>query len=364
MVQILPPVEHLSYSSRLGKELGTGISRGVEAGSNIVAQLMGERIKQQHQMDLYNAIKNRGQMPVGLDKKKLANEFAENIPQLEQSLGRKLAPEEKKEIANKFLDSQIPQESQAPSAHDYESAEMFALTGQPELARLYTEKGKQQRKEEFSRESAAETKLGALEDKIHTLDLSDARYQRLSNLFSPEKELQFPPSLMVGLFTKEGELNPVAASQLSEDAQEALKLLSDEVQGVKDTFGSQISGFEVRQFMKRLPSLLNSSEGKRRVLRDLQMINKLNRDHDEGILNIVDRYGGPGKISVSKAQRIWRKENAPALARFKKEFAHPESVESDVPFDPAIYQGRTMVDDSGKEWTSNGKEWIPAENGI
>lgn len=216
----------------------------------------------------------------------------------------------------------------------------------------------------FSKQQAAkaEPELLERETKLSHYEQEAARFERLQELFSPEIENKFPSSISVGLFTKDGELRPTAAAALSPEAQEAVKLVADNLSGAKDTFGARVTNFDLQAYMKRLPTLLNSAEGRRRVLRDLRLMNKLNTMHQEGVLEIVDREGGPEKISLSQAERRYRKEHSREIDQLKKEFVNPEKhVFHDRP-DAKVYQGRIIVDEqTGERLKSNGKEWVPEE---
>ena len=210
-----------------------------------------------------------------------------------------------------------------------------------------------------AREEKGEPVLQELENKLESHEQEGLRFERLSNLFAPELENKFPPSFAVGLLTKDGELRPLAQSQLSPEAQEATKLIVDNIKGAKDTYGSRVTNFDAQQYLKTLPSFLNSPEGRRRVLRDLRILNKLNVMHDQGVLDIVEREGGAGKISISQAERRYKKENAGAIKELKEEFVNPEKkVFSKVP-DASLYPGRSYEDtETGEKFISNGKEWI------
>lgn len=214
--------------------------------------------------------------------------------------------------------------------------------------------------QEMQREKTAEKPLGEMAENLRNLETEDIRFERLGQLFSKENEEKFPSSLMIATFTKNGEIRPSALAVLSPEAQEAIKLVQDELSGAKDTYGARVTNFDVQNYLKRLPSLLNTSEGRRRVLRDLQLINKINRTHDQGILDIVEEHGGSGKIPLSKAEGIFRKKFAGQIKDLKEEFVAPEKkVFQDFP-DPKFYIGRRIEDPStGEILKSDGKNWIP-----
>lgn len=218
----------------------------------------------------------------------------------------------------------------------------------------------EERKAQHKRAEKAEPELLEREQRLNHYEQEAARFERLQELFSPELESKFPSSISVGLLTKDGELRPTAAAALSPEAQEAVKLVADNLSGAKDTFGARVTNFDLQAYMKRLPTLLNSAEGRRRVLRDLRLMNKLNTMHDQGVLEIIEREGGPEKISLSQAERRYRKENAQAIDAIKKEFVSPEKHAFSGKPDAKVYSGRIIVDEeTGEKFRSNGKEWVP-----
>lgn len=239
-------------------------------------------------------------------------------------------------------------------------AKAAALSGEHDLSRILSDEAKMQGKQEFAREHQAEPKLLELEDKLNKYEQEGLRFDRLQQLFSPELEKKFPSSFTAALFTKNGELRPTATASLSPEAQEAVKLVADNLSGAKDTFGARVTNFDIQSYMKRLPTLLNSAEGRRRVLRDLSMMNELNQMHTEGVLGVIDRYGGPGKISVSKAERIFKKEFAPQMKKIKEEFVNPEKATFNELPPAQRYVGRKFKnEETGEVLVSNGKEWLP-----
>ncbi len=219
----------------------------------------------------------------------------------------------------------------------------------------------QNQKERFQRSKEAEPELLKISDKLSTLKNEEMHFDRLNTLFSPELQDKFPPAGLVALFTKNGELSAFGQSQLSPEAQEAVKLITDQIKGAKDTFGARVTNFDAQTFLKTLPNLLNSPDGRRRVLRDLKMINEINQMEEQGILDVIDRNGGPENISVSKAKRIFSKEFEPKRKELAQEFANPEKKEFNAPPNPANYNGKRLQDEHGKIFISNGKEWVPQE---
>ena len=243
---------------------------------------------------------------------------------------------------------------------------IMALAADPELAqmaptvaKLYETQQSEKRSQqemEFKREKMSEEKLLEKEDKLRSLEQSGMRFERLENLFSPELEEKFPARFAVGMFTKDGELSPKFQALLTPEAEEALKLVTDEIKGAKDTFGARVTNFDASTYLKTLPGLLNSAEGRRRVLRDLRIMNELNQMHEKGVLDIIHEHGGPGKMSLSKAESIFRKTHGEALKKYNEEFVKPGSHVIDF---PQFYTGKTIRDtETDQLLKSNGKEWV------
>ena len=230
----------------------------------------------------------------------------------------------------------------------------------PEASKVIEADIKQHRKESFTREQAGESKLEEIGDKLDSYEQSGLRFDRLNNLFSPALDEKFPPALLAGAFTKDGELRPTAQASLSPEAQEAVKLVTDEIRGAKDTFGARVTNFDASTYLKTLPGLLNTAEGRRKVLRDLRIMNKINQDQANGILDVVDRYGGPSKISISKAKQIYKKENIRNIEELRKAFKYPEEFPFTelTDFNASLYPGVTIEDpETDQTFTSNGRTW-------
>jgi len=349
---ILPEVP--SFGAQLAKELGGGIGKGVEQAGNLLTQSALEKMKLAQRKKLIDSVEGgRTTQRPSISEE----DFISALPQIEQTLGRDLTPQDVSQLWE-GLQGQQSQTEGSDQEDPFRKAKQYAALGEHDLSRVEADKAKLASKQSFARETAAEPKLEELNDRLRSLEATGMRFERLQNLFSPELEKKFPPTFAIGMFTKNGELTPLASSQLSPEAQESVKLISDELSGAKDTFGARVTNFDLQSYMKRLPTLLNTAEGRRRVLRDLRLMNEINQTHDEGILNIIDRYGGAGKISISKAERIFKKEFAPKMKEFREEFANPEkSTFNELP-SASRFPGRKIEDENGKIFVSDGKEWV------
>lgn len=359
MVQVLEKIP--SFGERMGAGLGGGFSQGFSE------QLQANREAKRNK-DLWQELG-------GSKKKELSQNQKEELfvshllPQVEQMLDRETTIEERTGLWEKM--NALPDFGLSQMGDDTENfsdvAQKALMAGEPEIAKHFMERAKMQQKESlaekkqtFAREQAAEPKLLALEDKLENYEMEGMRFDRLAELFKPELEEKFPPAFLVGAFTKDGELNEKAQAALSPEAQEAVKLITDNIKGAKDSFGARVTNFDAATYLKTLPSLLNTAEGRRRVLRDLKLINQLNQQHTQGVLDIMEKAGGASKMSLSKAEREYKKQFAPQIKKIRQEFISPESTQFDNLPSANLYPGRKATDnETGKVFISDGKEWRP-----
>jgi hypothetical protein len=203
-----------------------------------------------------------------------------------------------------------------------------------------------------------EPKLAELSDTSRKLDIEEARFNRLGKLFSESEK--FPSPFTAALFSKEGQINDKAYALLSPEAQESIKLIVDSTSNIKDTYGARVTNFDLQTYLKKLPSLLNSPEGKMRVLRDLQIINQLNKMHADGIQEIFEKAGGTDKIPYSTAESRYKKEYRVKENELLDLFVNPEKGDFKELPDAKKYLGRKIEDpETGEIFISDGNEWKP-----
>ena len=75
------------------------------------------------------------------------------------------------------------------------------------------------------------------------------------------------------------------------DTQAFIKTINDFTTKAKDSFGARVTNFELNRFMKRLPQLLNTEEGRRVILRQMEILNEINRLHSQGTLDDIRSPG-------------------------------------------------------------------------
>lgn len=154
--------------------------------------------------------------------------------------------------------------------------------------------------------NTANEKLRGYERESMALD----RLQKLPNLPTGLNKFNVNP--------KTGELFFPALS--SPEAQLFAKTINDFTTKAKDSYGARVTNFELDRFMKRLPTLANSPEGRQLIISQMKLINDLDRLEDKSLVDVYDHYG-VGRINSQQAKqlaKIYRKEQEDIIKdRFK-----------------------------------------------
>lgn len=279
---------------------------------------------------------------------------------------------------NQVAEQQINQPRKI-KAIDFPLIEQLAEKGYPGSSKILTEVLRDEQKQAAKEASALrlaevkhqnakekelfksnEPKVVELGKELQTLETEDARYARLQQIFSDPSK--FPSPFVASLLSKEGQISPAFASQLSPEAQESIKLTIDSLSGAQNTFGGKVSNFEAATYLKRNATLFNTPEGRERILTDLRALNELNRKYAEGILQIFEDKGGTDKISFSSAERIFRSQHKQEIEDLKERFIKGPESRKKGQFDPAKHKGRKIQDEeTGEILESNGEEWVPIQ---
>lgn len=77
----------------------------------------------------------------------------------------------------------------------------------------------------------------------------------------------------------------------SPEEQLFVKTVNDFTVKAKDSFGARVTNFELDRFMQRLPTLANSKEGRKLILRQMKIVNELNQMEKKAVQNVFDQYG-------------------------------------------------------------------------
>lgn len=219
-----------------------------------------------------------------------------------------------------------------------------------------------------------------LNKELRNLETEDVEFARMEVL---DKSIdKFPKQYVVAVgkfLGKDGEISDLVRAGFSEEAQEYLKLIKNQLQNIS-AGGGKITNQMISAFEARLPQLINTPEGRKRITADLRGLNKIRQDEVRGELGIFSQYGVEN-IPYSEVQRIYRDryeerdneyrkafiEGSPIVRDYGANTEQPSSTDSNgakifqnLP-DPTKY--KTVIDeDTGQIYKSDGKNWIPQQS--
>ncbi len=104
-----------------------------------------------------------------------------------------------------------------------------------------------------------------------------------------------------------------------------VKTVNDFTVKAKDSFGARVTNFELDRFMQRLPTLANSQEGRKLIIRQMKIINQLNAMEKKAIQGVFDQYGvrNIDYVDAENKARTQIKDQKEAL---RKEFLNLEQL--------------------------------------
>lgn len=129
---------------------------------------------------------------------------------------------------------------------------------------------------------------------------------------------------------------PYGAAQVvglaSPEAQQWVKIIARFQNRAKDAYGSRVTNFDLVQFMKQFPGLLNTKEGRERILKMVDINFKLDHLYNESLKKVYTKYG-LGNIPQEEAERLAEekiKDKADALEKEYMALTEPEERVVDV----------------------------------
>jgi len=345
MVQILPNNEKPSFSQRLnlGMEALNNLNNQflqekkaaqLQQQENLAAEKMGVNLSgfndpKTRQMLLEQSIKAQN------DKTKLQGESVEDLNRynvIKQHFGEKAANIYKAATEGgktAFLEHLLENAERGLSFEDE------ITSAEPNLAKqenTQDQLGDEYFKEDYDKGLTRKEKIQRQDERYKiNLPLYQESKSRLQSLDSEKDHLNILQDLspkVTGLDRLN--INPVTGELFipglaSADAQRYVKTLNDFTTNAKDSYGARVTNFDLQQFMKRLPTLANSEEGRNQILKQMQIINSVNALREHTLQAIIEANGGIRKIDMDEAERLADKKIAPELKKLKAEFKELDS---------------------------------------
>lgn len=158
-------------------------------------------------------------------------------------------------------------------------------------------------------------------------------YETNKNLIKGMTQLNESKKLPSGLSSiivdpSTGTIRPEASlvGAANKETQKYAKNLAQFIKGAKEIFGSRVTNFDVSTFMNQLPTLLNSEEGRRVILKEMELVNELetlynntmdealkkySRDNYADIVNVVEE-----KVQGKASELIQKIDNVVEASNF------------------------------------------------
>ncbi len=137
-------------------------------------------------------------------------------------------------------------------------------------------------------------------------------YSRLQQLNDTGKVQDGVSRLMLDPETGEPYRNVQKIAGVNKETQQYVKTLNDFISQAKNFFGSRVTNFDLQSFKSRLPSLLNTEEGRRAILEQMRLLTELQSIHDKELAEGIKSNGDKSYIDIAKTadERITEKEQS------------------------------------------------------
>lgn len=103
----------------------------------------------------------------------------------------------------------------------------------------------------------------------------------------------------------------------SPESQEFSKISNDFIKGVKDVFGARVTDLDLKSYLKTIPTLSQTNEGKERIIRNLKISNQANKIKEKVAKSIIRANGNqiPADLALIVDEAV-----SPKLDELSKRF--------------------------------------------
>jgi len=148
----------------------------------------------------------------------------------------------------------------------------------------------------------------------------------------------------------------------SAEAQRYVKTINDFTRNAKDSYGSRVTNFDLVQFLKRLPTLANTEEGRRQIIEQLEIINDLNLMREQALHDVIDEYGGIRNIDYDKAEQMADKRIEKKAKEARTRFSEiSKNVKSEYDDKVKSYKAKAPKGHVTVRWDDGEISYIPKD---
>lgn len=178
-------------------------------------------------------------------------------------------------------------------------------------------------------------KFTKVKDKVNGLNTQSDHLTVLENLSDKI------PNISRFMINSNGQLRPLAQmlGLVPKEAQRFVKTVKDFITGAKDIFGSRVTNFDIQAFEARLPSLLNTKEGRNEIIDQMKIFTELEKNYNQALKDIYKHYKLEG-ITQEEAEELAEKQVAPRETELRSQLTKIGVL--------SIPEGRVAVEINGK----------------
>lgn len=157
------------------------------------------------------------------------------------------------------------------------------------------------------------TQIKEVEKKRAAQNNSMIRYDRIKKLNDSGKLLNGIGRLVINPSTNEPYAAASIAGLVNTETQDFTKTVNDFLIDAKGYFGGRVTNFDLQAFKSRLPTLINTDEGRRVIIEQMKLMEELQMVHDKELSDALRHYGRNASysdISNVVEERTQKKEQS------------------------------------------------------
>lgn len=172
----------------------------------------------------------------------------------------------------------------------------------PEIPQPPEMKGAERVKWRQNNQKFNSTELKDTRQKLQAEQDALLHYNRLSQLNDTGKVQNGLSRVLLDPETGEPYRNVQKIGGVNKETQQYMKTLNDFISQAKNFFGARVTNFDLVSFKARLPSLLNTEEGRRAIIEQMRLMTELQTLHDRELSDGLKHYGDNASyIDIVKA---------------------------------------------------------------
>jgi hypothetical protein len=198
-------------------------------------------------------------------------------------------------------------------------------------------------------------------------------YNRLTALNDTGKVQDGVSRLLIDSETGEPFKNVQKLAGVNKETQQYVKTLNDFISQAKNFFGARVTNFDLQSFKARLPTLLNSEDGRRAIIEQMRLLTELQMSYDTTLAKGLKHYGNNAsysdilKVAEEKGESeqteiIGKINNLDTATNYLDKMAkEPKYKDHQLVFNPETQQFRAILPSDLNRAQSKGyKTWRTA----